>query len=161
MSMSRYLKALQEAGLIDPAGMRALLRDRFDPAWLEQYRLVIIDGLVPDRPHRSGHPEKDRNLRRCLFLVHAPSRESLDRAAEMHPLRIVTGLCLVAGTRPRRSKRPASLRQDSYLAAALFSGEFFYRNRREGALPLPVLEKDRPAFRGQHPGRSVTASREE
>ena len=71
--------------LTDPAGMRAYLRDHFEPAWLAGYSRIVIDGI-----QNAGRLEAEI-LRRmiecgnCAYLLDAPSSDLLKRAENFTP----------------------------------------------------------------------------
>ena len=131
---SRYQAVLKQRNLTDPAGMRLMLRDHFDPAWLAPYRTIIIDGIQD-----AGRLETDilRNVvdRGCTYLVDAPSGDLLDRAAEFHPLRLTRDFLSALGTRPEQG-RTASSSDDLFLASSLFSDRSFAAAAQNAPSPL-------------------------
>ena len=131
----RYERILADKGLVDPAGMLAALADRFDPAWLAGYRTVIIDGI-----HHASELQS-RVLRAiaaaqadCTLFADAASLDSIRRAGEHHPLRLVKELLANIGASPGESSGTADA-DESFLADALFSDRSF--DQVAGSAPAP------------------------
>jgi ATP-dependent helicase/DNAse subunit B len=121
---TRYESALKDGNLIDPAGMRAYLRDHFDPAWLAHYRRIIVDGIQDAGKLEAEILRKMADCADCTYLVDAPSSDLLTRANEFHPLRIVKDFISYIGIMPAPDRTTAD--SDSlYLASALFSDKSF------------------------------------
>ncbi len=120
----RYAALLEKRGLIDPAGMRAYLRDHFEPAWLAGYSRIIIDGIQD-----AGRLEADI-LRRmidrgnCVYLLDAPSTDLLKRAGEFHPLRLTKDFISGIGIMPEEESAVMN-NDDLFLASTLFSDRPF------------------------------------
>jgi ATP-dependent helicase/DNAse subunit B len=131
---SRYTALLEKRGLTDPAGMRAYLRDRFDPAWLARYSRIIIDGV-----QHTGRLETDI-LRRmvdcgdCAYLVDAPSLDLLERAGESHPLRITKDLISAVGITLKDSHVDMN-NDDRFLASTVFSDKPFAETIQNAPTP--------------------------
>jgi RecB family exonuclease/inactivated superfamily I helicase len=131
---ARYKDALEKRRLTDPAGMRAYLRDRFDPAWLARYSRIIIDGV-----QHTGRLEADilhRMVDRgnCTYLVDAPSLDLLERAGEFHPLRMTKDFMSTVGITPD-GDRAVMNSDDRFLASALFSDASFAEIMRNAPSP--------------------------
>ncbi len=121
---TRYQNALKEGNLTDPAGMRAYLRDRFDPVWLAHYRTIIIDGIQDIGPLEADILKKVADCGNCTWLVNVPSSDLLKRAGEYHPLRIVHDSLVSIGVLPKEAGVDADDEQ-LFLASALFSDRPF------------------------------------
>jgi ATP-dependent helicase/DNAse subunit B len=121
---TRYESALKNSTLTDPAGMRAFLRDRFDPAWLAHYRTIIIDGVQDIGLLEAAILKKVAGCGDCVWLVNAPSSDLLNRAGEYHPLRAVNDSLVRIGILPREEGVGADDGQ-LFLASALFSDRPF------------------------------------
>ena len=130
----RYERILADKGLVDPAGMLVALADRFDPAWIAGYRTVIIDGM-----HHAGELQS-RVLRSiaahadCTLFADAASPDSIRRAGEHHPLRLVKELLANIGASGGESSGTADA-DESFLADALFSERSF--DQVAGSAPAP------------------------
>ena len=121
---TRYAALLEKRGLTDPAGMRAYLRDHFDPQWLAPYSRIVIDGIQD-----AGTLEAEI-LRRmiacgdCTYLVDAPAYDLVERAGECHPLRITKDFLSTIGITPDEDR--ASMHSDDrFLASSVFSDRSF------------------------------------
>lgn len=121
---ARYMDILEQRGLTDPAGMRAYLRDHFNPAWLAGWSRIVIDGIQD-----AGTLEVDI-LRmmvacgNCAYLVDAPSSDLLERAGEFHPLRITKNFLSTVGITPDED-RGAMNNDDRFVASTVFSDRPF------------------------------------
>jgi ATP-dependent helicase/nuclease subunit B len=121
---TRYMALLEKRGLTDPAGMRAHLRDRFDPAWLARYSRIVIDGIQD-----TGRLEADllRKMLECgdgAYLVDAPSPDLLGRAGESHPLAITKDVLSAVGL-TLEDARIGMDNDDRFLASTMFSDKPF------------------------------------
>jgi len=118
-----YEQALRESGLTDPAGMRQYLSTHFDPAWLQQYDRIVMDGMQDTGVLEAGILKNIVGCADCLCLVDAPSAAMVKQAPEDHPLRIVkdaldkVGLLLEEG--------PSAGEEQLFLSRALFSDRPF------------------------------------
>jgi ATP-dependent helicase/nuclease subunit B len=121
---TRYQGVLKDSNLTDPAGMRAFLRDHFDPAWLAHYRTLIIDGVQDFGPLEAAILKKVAGCGDCAWLVNAPSSGLLNHAGEYHPLRIVKDSLVMTGVLPTEERIGADEGQ-LFLASALFSDRPF------------------------------------
>ncbi len=121
---NRYQSALKDGNLTDPAGMRAFLRDHFDPAWLSHYRTLIIDGIQDIGPLEAAILKKMADCGDCAWLVNAPSSDLLQRAGEYHPLRIANDSLVRIGVLPKEEGVGADDEQ-LFLASAVFSDRPF------------------------------------
>jgi hypothetical protein len=72
-----YVAELEAQDLVDPAGMRAYLRDHFDPAWLASYREIIVDGVLDAGTLEADILRKIAECGNCTYLVDAPSSDLL------------------------------------------------------------------------------------
>jgi ATP-dependent helicase/nuclease subunit B len=120
----RYERILADKGLVDPAGMLDALANRFDPAWLAGYRTVIIDGIhhaseLQARVLRTIAAHAD-----CTLFVDAASLDSIHRAGEYHPLRLVKELLANIGASGGVVSASAD-DDERFLADALFSDRSF------------------------------------
>jgi ATP-dependent helicase/nuclease subunit B len=129
-----YNKALREGNLTDPAGVRAYLRDRFDPSWLSPYRLVIIEGIEDVSAIEGDILRKTAACCDCTYVVDAPSAEMLNRAGEFHPLRIVRDTLGRIGALPPGAG-PAPDGEQGFLASALFSDRPFSETAKKAPDP--------------------------
>ena len=120
----RYEKALRDADLTDPAGMRVILRDRFDPAWLSHYGAIIIDGIQDATKTEADILGKVAACGECTYVVEAPSSSLLNRAGDLHPLGITREFLSGIGIMPDHGGS-AEGSDDLYLASALFSDKPF------------------------------------
>jgi ATP-dependent helicase/DNAse subunit B len=121
---TRYRDALKDANLTDPAGMRAALRDRFDPQWIGRYRLIIVDGVQTGNRLEADIVKKITDCADCTFLVDAPSPDLLFKASDSHPLRIVRDFLSGIGITANDPAGTAAA-EDGFLAGALFSEKTF------------------------------------
>jgi len=121
---TRYQSALKDNNLTDPAGMRAFLRDHFDPAWLAHYRTLVIDGVQDIGILEAAILKKVVNREDCAWFVNAPSSDLLKRAGEYHPLWIVHDSLVRIGVLPKEEGVGADDGQ-LFLASALFSDRPF------------------------------------
>jgi ATP-dependent helicase/DNAse subunit B len=130
----RYERILADKGLVDPAGMLDALAERFDPAWLAGYRTVIID-----ETHHASELQA-RVLRiiaahaDCTLFVDAASLESIRRAGEYHPLRLVKELLANIGASGGDTCGSADA-DELFLADALFSDRSFDQVARSAPGP--------------------------
>lgn len=131
---TRYQSALKDGNLTDPAGMRVLIQDRFDPAWLAHYRTLIIDGVQDTGPLEAAIFKKATSCGNCAWLINAPSRDLLERAGEYHPLRIVKESLAMIGALPKEEGVGADDGQ-LFLASALFSDRSFPELADKAPLP--------------------------
>ncbi len=120
----RYESILRENALIDPAGMRVYLRDRFDPSWLAPYRMFLIDGIQDIGMLEAAVLNKAVNCGDSTWLVDAPSAAMLKRAGDYHPLRIVNEALGLMGIFLKEEQVGGGDGQQ-YLASALFSDRSF------------------------------------
>ena len=120
----RYENALKDSNLIDPAGMRAYLRDHFDPDWLANYQTIIIDGLQDMGILEAAILNKVAAYGDCTWLIDAPSADLLKRASDYHPLRSIHDSLDAIGVLPAEKGVGADADQQ-YLARALFSDKPF------------------------------------
>ena len=121
---TRYQSVLKDGDLTDPAGMRVFLRDHFDPAWLAQYRMLIIDGVQDIGLLEAAILKKVAGCGDCAWVVNAPSSDLLKRAGEYHPLRIVNDSLVRIGI-PLKEKGIGADNEQLFLASALFSDKPF------------------------------------
>jgi len=120
----RYTAVLEKRELVDPAGMRRDLLDRFDPEWLSSYRALVIDNIQDAGRLEAGLLRKVAACKNCVHLLEAPSTELLERADEFHPLRITRDFLSELGTLPEQQE--TSLDNDNlFLAESLFSDRPF------------------------------------
>ncbi|MCK9419229.1 MAG: PD-(D/E)XK nuclease family protein [Nitrospirae bacterium] len=117
---ARYASLLVKRGLIDPAGMRAWLRDHFDPAWLGGWSRIVIDGIQDAGKLELDILRKMVDCGNCTYLLDAPSPDLLERAGEFHPLRITKDFVSDVGITPEEESAGMS-NDDLFLASALFS----------------------------------------
>jgi ATP-dependent helicase/DNAse subunit B len=130
----RYLARLEKRGLIDPAGMRAYLRDHFEPAWLASYSQIIIDGVQEAGRLDTDILRKMVDNGNCIYLLDAPSSDLLERAGEYHPLRRTRDFISDIGIAPgEESVRMNS--DDLFLASTLFSDRPFAETIRNAPSP--------------------------
>jgi ATP-dependent helicase/nuclease subunit B len=121
---TRYESALKDGKLIDPAGMRAYLRDRFDPEWIAHYRTIIIDGLQSMSIFEAAILNKMAHCGACTWLIDAPSADLLNQAGDYHPLRIIYDSLVTIGVLPAEKDVGADADQ-LFLAQTLFSDKPF------------------------------------
>ena len=120
----RYADLLTEHNLIDLAGLRALLRDSFDPLWLSGYSRIVIDGIQDAGRVEAEILKKVMAGGTCTWLVDAPSPELLNRAGEFHPLRITKDFFAEIGIMAQQiGSAPDTA--NLFLAQALFSDKTF------------------------------------
>lgn len=120
----RYERILAEKGLVDPAGMLSSLASRFDPAWLAGYRTVIIDGIHHANALQAQVLRIIAAHADCTLLVDAASLDSIRRAGEYHPLRLVKELMGSIGASGGEASGSADA-GERFLADALFSDRSF------------------------------------
>ncbi len=136
----RYEAALRERGLVDPAGMQRALHERFDPAWLSQYRTVIIDGIHDAAPHAAGILRRVAEQENCVVIIDAPSPDAVRNAGTSHPLRLLREFLAVIGSASAEAAAVPDA-DDRFLAEALFSERSF--EEAAGPAPSPsVFRKD-------------------
>jgi len=119
-----YADLLEKRGLIDPAGMRAYLRDHFEPSWLADYSRIVIDGIQDASRVEADILRKMLDCGNCAYLLDAPSPNLLGHAGEFHPLRITKDFMSDIGLTPE--EEIVGMNNDElFLAAALFSDRPF------------------------------------
>ncbi len=136
----RYENVLRESNLTDPAGMRAFLRDRFDPSWLANYHTIIIEGIREISATEGDILKKLANGRDCTWLIDAPSAEILKRSNEFHPLRIVQDSLGLMGIIPKDEGAGADAEQ-LRIAQTLFSDKSFADAAQEAPTPSSCQRK--------------------
>ena len=117
---TRYTAFLETRGLTDPAGMRAHLRDCFDPAWLARYSRIIIDGIQDTGRLEADILRKMVACGNCAYLVDAPSPDLLEGSGESHPLKITKDFISAVGIKPVAG-RAGMNSDDRFLASTVFS----------------------------------------
>ena len=132
---ARYAAVLEEQDLTDPAGVRAWLRDNFDPAWLAPYREIIIDGIQGAGSLEADILKKIATCGNCTFLVDAPSAGLLECAGEFHPLRGTRDLLARMGLSPEPAGTTADP-SELFLAQALFSDKPFSEAAQNAPQPI-------------------------
>ena len=132
--LGRYESVLREANLTDPAGMRAFLRDRFDPSWLANYHMIIIEGIREISAIEGDILRKLAADSDCAWRIDAPSAEILKRANESHPLRVVQDSLGLIGLIPGEEGAHADA-DELFLAQALFSDRSFDDTARKAPTP--------------------------
>ncbi len=120
----RYENLLAAKGLLDPDGLLSLITDRFDPAWLSPYSRIIIDGIYDAKTLQSLLLRKVAANADCLFLIEAPSPESIKRAGEYHPLRLTREFLGGLGLAPGEASLSMNT-DDLFLSETLFSDKSF------------------------------------
>jgi len=121
---ARYVDLLKKRGLIDPPGIRAYLRDHFEPSWLTGYSRIVIDGIQDAGRIEADILRKMLDCGNCAYLLDAPSPDLLGHAGEFHPLRITKDFMSDIGLTPE--EEIVSMNNDElFLAAALFSDRPF------------------------------------
>ncbi len=131
----RYAAALLDGKLIDPAGVRAWLRDHFDPAWLARYRTIILEGIQDVSLVEADILRQITDCRDCTFIIDAPSAETLKRAGEAHPLKLVRDTFRMIGNLSDVSD-PDPDEEQAFLASALFSDKTFAKAAEKAPGPL-------------------------
>ncbi len=131
---ARYAAILEKRGLIDPAGMRAYLRDHFEPAWLERWSLIIVDGVRDAGRLETDILRKIVDCGNCQCMLDAPSLELLERAGEFHPLRTTKELISDLGLAPEKEKAGMN-KDDLFVASALFSDRPFAETTQNAPAP--------------------------
>ncbi len=131
----QYARTLRTDSLADPAGVRAYLRDHFDPRWLARYRSIIMEGIEDVSPAEREILRKTADCCDCTFIVDAPSAEILKRAGEFHPLGIVKDTAGRLGDLSAASG-PVSDEEQAFLASALFSDKPFAAAAEKAPGPL-------------------------
>ncbi len=121
---ARYMAILEKRGLTDPAGMRAYLRDHFDPAWLARWSRIVIDGIQDAGALEADILRMMVECRDCAYLVDAPSSDLLERAGEFHPLRITKDFMSAVGITPDED-HVAMSNDDRFVASTVFSDSPF------------------------------------
>jgi ATP-dependent helicase/DNAse subunit B len=120
----QYERVLGGKDLLDPGGTLRALLERFDPAWLAPYSLIMVDGANDADEIQARLLGKIAEHGNCTFLVEAPAPDILRNAGENHPLRLTREF--VAGLGPVLEASPTALSpEDRYLSNALFSDEPF------------------------------------
>jgi len=121
---ARYTNHLEKRGLIDPAGMRAYLRDHFEPSWVAGYSRIVIDGIQDTGRLETDILRRMADCGNCTYLLDAPSTDLLRRAGEFHPLRITKDLMSDIGL--SQEEAIAGMNGDElFLASSLFSDRPF------------------------------------
>ncbi|MGC1453926.1 MAG: PD-(D/E)XK nuclease family protein [Nitrospirota bacterium] len=116
----RYVALLERRGLTDPAGMRAYLRDHFEPAWLADYSRIFIDGIQDAGRLEAEILRRMIECGNCAYLLDAPSSDLLKRTGEFHPLRITKDFISEVGI--TLGEESAVMNSDDlFVASALFS----------------------------------------
>ncbi len=121
---ARYAAVLKKHNLTDPAGLRAWLRDCFDPQWLARYSRIVIDGIQDAGRLEAELLKKVIARGDCAYFVDAPSADLLNRAGEFHPLRIPKDFLSDIGLMPKRDGISPD-NADLFLAQAMFSDKPF------------------------------------
>jgi ATP-dependent helicase/DNAse subunit B len=132
---ARYAALLEKRGLTDPAGMRAWLRDHFEPARLAGYSRIVIDGIQDAGRLEADILRKMVDCGNCTYLLDAPSRDLLKRAGEFHPLRITKDFISDVGITPGEESGVMN-NDDLFLASTLFSDRPFNEIIRNAPAPL-------------------------
>jgi ATP-dependent helicase/nuclease subunit B len=132
---AQYVGALRDGNLADPAGVRAYLRDHFDPAWLARHRTIIIEGIQDLSVVEGDILRKMADCRDCMFIIDAPSAEVLKRAGEFHPLRIIRDTLDRIGALSAAAG-PVPDDDQAFLASALFSDRPFAKAAEKAPGPL-------------------------
>ncbi len=131
---ARYAAILEKRGLIDPAGMRAYLRDHFEPAWPANYSLIVIDGIQDAGKLEADILRKMVDCGNCVYLLDAPSSDLLERAGEFHPLRITKDFISGVGITPEEESVGMN-NDDLFLASILFSDRPFAETIQNAPAP--------------------------
>jgi ATP-dependent helicase/DNAse subunit B len=131
---TRYMACLEKRGLTDPAGLRAHLRDHFDPAWLARWSLIVIDGIQDAGKLEVDLLRKIIECGKCIYLLDAPSLYLLDRAGESHPLRTTKDFISAVGITPEEG-RVGMNNDDRFLASTVFSDKPFAETIRNAPSP--------------------------
>ena len=130
----QYERVLGEKGLLDPGGTLNALRERFDPAWLASYSLIIVDGVHDADAIQARLLGKIAEHGNCTFLVESPGTDILGSAGENHPLRLTREF--LAGLGPVPEATSAALGQeDRFLSATLFSDKPFTETTEQAPPP--------------------------
>jgi len=136
---ARYAAVLEKRGLIDPAGMRAYLRDHFEPAWLAGWSRIVIDGIQDAGKLEADILRKMVDCGNCTYLLDAPSSDLLEQAGEFHPLRITKDFISAVGLTP--GEESAGMNDDDlFLASSLFSDRPFTETIQNAPAP-PLFSK--------------------
>src|SRR3989337_2950658 len=114
--------------------MRAFLRDRFDPSWLANYHMIIIEGIREISAIEGDILRKLAADSDCAWRIDAPSAEILKRANESHPLRVVQDSLGLIGLIPGEEGAHADA-DELFLAQALFSDRSFDDTARKAPTP--------------------------
>jgi ATP-dependent helicase/DNAse subunit B len=120
----RYVRTMEEKGLMDPAGFLSFLAEHFDPSWLDAYSRIIIDGIHNANDMQAQALRKISATGKCTFLIEAPSPELVRNAGEYHPLTLTRELLGMLGL----SAKTTAGEPDSdglFLGQALFSNMTF------------------------------------
>jgi ATP-dependent helicase/DNAse subunit B len=136
----RYKRILTDRTLTDPAGMFSTLVERFDPAWLAPYSRIVIDGIHDVDELQARLLEKIALRENCVFLVDAPSPESILQAGEFHPLGLIKYFLHRLDGSPVSAGAEASS-DDRFLGEALFSEKSF-GDTAQTAGQLPSFDKE-------------------
>jgi ATP-dependent helicase/DNAse subunit B len=131
---ARYAALLDKRGLTDPAGMRAYLRDRFEPAWFKGYSRIVIDGIQDAGRLEADILRKIVECGNCAYLLDAPSPDLLERAGEFHPLRMIKDFITTVGLTPAEENIGMN-NDDLFLATTLFSERTFAESIENAPAP--------------------------
>ncbi len=129
-----YEKALAARGLVDPAGVSRVLRERFDPAWVAPYSSVIIDGIHDATRYPSEVLRSIAAQRNCIHIVDAPFLEAVQSAGPSHPLRLLREFLERVGPASIDATPPPET-DVRFLAEALFSERSFDEAARRAPSP--------------------------
>ncbi len=119
-----YEQRLHETGLIDPAGMRVSLHERFDPAWFRRFRTIVIDSIQEIGALDAEILRKVTSCTDCIYLLEASSSDMVMHAPEGHPLKIVKDTLEKIGL-PLPDDASSADEEQLFLAGALFSDRSF------------------------------------
>jgi ATP-dependent helicase/DNAse subunit B len=134
-----YESILRERNLADPAGMLSHLAGRFDPDWLDPYDTIIIDGIADAGDLEAGLLARITGHRNCRYIGEGPAPGLVERAGEVHPLRITKDFLAKIGV--RLDEDGLVMDGDSeFLARALFSDRTFAEIEQQ-ARALPCFGK--------------------
>jgi ATP-dependent helicase/DNAse subunit B len=129
-----YADLLEKRGLTDPAGMRAYLRDHFEPSWFTGYSRIIIDGIQDAGSVEADILRKMVDCGNCSYLLEAPSPDLLEHAGEFHPLRMTKDFMSDIGLTPE--EEIVGMNKDElFLATALFSDRPFAETIQNAPAP--------------------------
>jgi ATP-dependent helicase/DNAse subunit B len=149
-----YERILKERDLADPAGMLSHLADRFDPAWLDPYDQIIIDGIVDAGDLEAGLLARIASHRNCRYLGEGPGTGLVAQAGEAHPLRITKEFLAKIGVLPEEDD-PSAHGDDDFLARSLFSDRTF-ADVEQQARALPGFDKQIRLLSAVNPREEVS-----